>query len=171
MARQLDIEKTYEEPDKPIDKFMKELKIDGRYFVGNEIRVTYISKHKKEIETYLLNLRNKDPTEANLLADLLKLNSKPRSSRIFNLSDRLDKPNIRIPISKKKGYIPSERTISIYSSIPRKNIEKGIFILTLVGLIATSTYLGKKYCNALSHLIEPYVQKMDKFSYEIYHGR
>jgi hypothetical protein len=150
--------KTIEETESiPVNTFLKKLKVDGRYFVGSAHRVEYIKTHKKEIDSELSQIRQENPSEASLLEELLKLNSKAKKRRLIDLPRLAEVPrNIQIPLRKTKS------AVSPYSARPRKVVESYILLGLMAVSIPISIYLGRRFEQKIEKIVTPYVERITR---------
>ena len=141
--------------EKSMDEFMKELKVSGRYFVGNPQRQRYITVHRAEINSYLDSLGESDSREADRLASLVLLNSKSQPKRQINLDELMETRERLL----SKSSTPLRRIITPYSSRLRKFAERLILPVVVVGAIAGAAYLGNKYVSQIEKMVLPYTEK------------
>lgn len=148
--------------ERTIDEFVKELRISGRYFVGNPSRQEYIQDHKTELDNYLNTLRAENWRDADHIELLIRINSKPAPKRQIDLNEMME---TRENILNKTQRVKEER-ITMYNPYIRKKVERYISAAIMIAAIPLSAYVGMKFKTQIEKIIEPYTQRI----FQAYNG-
>lgn len=149
--------------ERTMEEFVKELRVSGRYFVGNPSRQKYLQDHKPELDRYLDTLRTENWRDADHLESLIKANSKPQPKRQLELYEMMEARGNLLNRSPKT----KEEKITRYNPAIRKRVEKYIFSGILLAAIPVAAHIGLKYVDRIEKTILPYTQKIFQLYDEI----
>lgn len=158
-----------EPQSKSLEEFLEELKVSGRYFIGNPTRIDYLKRHGAQLNAYLDSLKisssPEDRREAKLIADLVKLNSKEgrRPDSLAGLLERgTTPPNLRRE---------PRNSITRYSSRPRKRVEIYVYSAILLTAMSLAWYTGIKFKQQIEKFVPGYVLKLYQLYDELDHKK
>lgn len=146
-----------------VEKFMKDLRISGKYFVGSLPRREYITSHSEEIEDYLSDLEKTNFDDASILREYIRINLKYSKKA----PDFFEKADYRDIVGKSKTPKCKRSPITLYSHKPRKRVERYIGAAILLAAIPVAFYIGSICKEKIESSVSPYVQKIYQLYYEI----
>jgi hypothetical protein len=150
-----------------VRQFLDQLKVDGRYFVGNSERVGYIQNNRRRIDDYLDALELENEEEAKIYRELVKINARAQAPRQMDPFERLEKKDfdeneIHYDKKKSKYWDKKRELITPYSSRPRRTVERFLLLAAMGIAVGTAFYVGEKLKGSIDRLVSPYVERIYK---------